>query len=251
MYKRLFEEARRHSWRLRNPADNRLPGARRGGSWNDHLCRNARLHAAVALRNRRRCGPRCSRRQEHERIFGRSRRGCGCRVRLLPGLDEVWRRRGSLLRWWIARHRALDPRRCWGGGPLYCPRAWRRSAGTRRVELVGSSIGYPADFNYGVLPRHRLRRGHGLLGAVPVRQGSARNGDQYRITGASEHKALTTRWAGTRRRAREGLRGPLAATGRRAGRTGRSQVFVSPYDAELFGHWWFEGPQWIYKSSAR
>lgn len=21
---------------------------------------------------------------------------------------------------------------------------------------------------------------------------------------------------------------------------------VSPYDAELFGHWWFEGPQWIY-----
>src|SRR5262249_25602883 len=23
-------------------------------------------------------------------------------------------------------------------------------------------------------------------------------------------------------------------------------VIVSPYDAELFGHWWFEGPQWIY-----
>ena len=23
-------------------------------------------------------------------------------------------------------------------------------------------------------------------------------------------------------------------------------VLVSPYDAELFGHWWFEGPQWIY-----
>jgi len=24
-------------------------------------------------------------------------------------------------------------------------------------------------------------------------------------------------------------------------------VIVSPYDAELFGHWWFEGPQWLYQ----
>src|SRR5690554_7628555 len=22
-------------------------------------------------------------------------------------------------------------------------------------------------------------------------------------------------------------------------------IVVSPYDAELFGHWWFEGPQWL------
>ena len=25
----------------------------------------------------------------------------------------------------------------------------------------------------------------------------------------------------------------------------RSPVIVSPYDAELFGHWWFEGPEWL------
>lgn len=25
----------------------------------------------------------------------------------------------------------------------------------------------------------------------------------------------------------------------------RPPVIVSPYDAELFGHWWFEGPQWL------
>jgi 1,4-alpha-glucan branching enzyme len=25
----------------------------------------------------------------------------------------------------------------------------------------------------------------------------------------------------------------------------RPPLIVSPYDAELFGHWWFEGPQWI------
>ncbi len=26
---------------------------------------------------------------------------------------------------------------------------------------------------------------------------------------------------------------------------GRPPLMVAPYDAELFGHWWFEGPQWI------
>jgi 1,4-alpha-glucan branching enzyme len=25
----------------------------------------------------------------------------------------------------------------------------------------------------------------------------------------------------------------------------RRPIVVAPYDAELFGHWWFEGPQWI------
>ncbi|HYK91364.1 MAG TPA: 1,4-alpha-glucan branching protein domain-containing protein, partial [Acidobacteriota bacterium] len=26
---------------------------------------------------------------------------------------------------------------------------------------------------------------------------------------------------------------------------GRKPIVVAPYDAELFGHWWFEGPEWI------
>jgi 1,4-alpha-glucan branching enzyme len=25
----------------------------------------------------------------------------------------------------------------------------------------------------------------------------------------------------------------------------RAPLFVAPYDAELFGHWWYEGPQWL------
>jgi 1,4-alpha-glucan branching enzyme len=28
-------------------------------------------------------------------------------------------------------------------------------------------------------------------------------------------------------------------------RMDRPPVIVSPYDAELFGHWWFEGPEWL------
>lgn len=30
-----------------------------------------------------------------------------------------------------------------------------------------------------------------------------------------------------------------------AGVLGRPPLVVSPYDAELFGHWWYEGPQWL------
>jgi 1,4-alpha-glucan branching enzyme len=25
----------------------------------------------------------------------------------------------------------------------------------------------------------------------------------------------------------------------------RKPIIVTPYDAELFGHWWYEGPQWL------
>ena len=30
-------------------------------------------------------------------------------------------------------------------------------------------------------------------------------------------------------------------------RTGRYGMLCAPYDAELFGHWWFEGPDWLYR----
>ena len=30
-----------------------------------------------------------------------------------------------------------------------------------------------------------------------------------------------------------------------AGAGGRAPIVVSPYDAELYGHWWFEGPQFL------
>ncbi len=29
-------------------------------------------------------------------------------------------------------------------------------------------------------------------------------------------------------------------------RTGKPGILCAPYDAELFGHWWFEGPDWLY-----
>ncbi len=34
--------------------------------------------------------------------------------------------------------------------------------------------------------------------------------------------------------------------GEYSGSTGRRGILVAPFDTELFGHWWFEGPRWLY-----
>ena len=28
-------------------------------------------------------------------------------------------------------------------------------------------------------------------------------------------------------------------------------MVVAPYDTELIGHWWFEGPEWVYQVLSR
>ena len=69
----------------------------------------------------------------------------------------------------------------------------------------------------------------------------------YRITGKDVEKAALP--AGRRARAGVGARGQLRLQPRQAGRAPRGRrrmpvppIVVAPYDAELYGHWWFEGP---------
>lgn len=70
----------------------------------------------------------------------------------------------------------------------------------------------------------------------------------YRITGKTDHKKpYNLQWAEhkliqhagnfmfNRERQIEYLAGEL----------GRPPIVVAPYDAELFGHWWYEGPIWL------
>ncbi len=71
----------------------------------------------------------------------------------------------------------------------------------------------------------------------------------YRITGRENHKEPYDP-AAAMNRAKEHARDFCAA---RAGQVqnlcaymDRPPVLVSPYDAELFGHWWFEGPDFLY-----
>ena len=198
--------------------------------------------------------------QEHERIFGSKPQGhVGARVRLLsrPGRG-AGRGRHPLFRASTRTASSTPSRgRCSAShAPVYCPSgvaAFGRHPMTSKL-VWSTSVGYPADLQLPrILPRHRLRSRPGLPGAVPVRQGHPH---AHRHQVPPHHRARRENkhlynpdWAARDgREARPRFRRTAAAT--RRGRAGSGMPFppviVSPYDAELFGHWWFEGPQWIY-----
>lgn len=87
------------------------------------------------------------------------------------------------------------------------------------------------------------------LGGLALEEGRAPTGIKYhRITDRhGDEKALyDPRAASARARcdAADFVRRRLDAVGRSRLRD-RPPLFVAPYDAELLGHWWFEGPQWL------
>jgi 1,4-alpha-glucan branching enzyme len=70
----------------------------------------------------------------------------------------------------------------------------------------------------------------------------------YRITGPTEAKEPYEPAAARDRadaHAADFLKRQVELVERRAAHMDRPPVVVALYDAELFGHWWFEGPQWL------
>lgn len=93
------------------------------------------------------------------------------------------------------------------------------------------------------LPRERL---------APVRDAADPPGftglKYHRITGATEAKALYRPDVAAQRVARDAAHFVHSCQGRAAAaRAGSAPapMLVSPYDAELFGHWWYEGVDWL------
>ena len=71
----------------------------------------------------------------------------------------------------------------------------------------------------------------------------------HRVTRRGPHKELCDPDRGretAERHARDFVGRCLEQVRRARARMPFPAVVISPYDAELFGHWWFEGPQWIY-----
>ncbi|WP_051287267.1 1,4-alpha-glucan branching protein domain-containing protein [Paenibacillus taiwanensis] len=69
----------------------------------------------------------------------------------------------------------------------------------------------------------------------------------YRITGAGSHKELYNEQAAQARayeHARHFLHSRLSHV-MHTNKLDRPPILLCPYDAELFGHWWYEGPIWI------
>jgi 1,4-alpha-glucan branching enzyme len=193
----------------------------------------------------------------YKRCFGQAPRGiwlpeCG----YYPGLEGMLHDAG--IRACVMDNHALlnaTPRPRHGAyAPLYCPNTGVATFGRDHEsseQVWSSQSGYPGDVVYREFYRDI---GYDLdfdyIGPYVQPTGDRKNtGIKYhRITGKTAHKELyDPHWARekaaehaanfmfNRERQIEHLRGVF----------GRPPIVVSPYDAELFGHWWYEGPWWL------
>jgi len=193
---------------------------------------------------------------DYERHFGRRPRGiwlpeCG----YAPGIESALKEAG--IRFFIVDAHGIlfaSPRPKYATfAPLYCPNgvaAFGRDVESSK-QVWSAQEGYPGDYAYREFYRDvgfdldlEYIRPYIHSGDIRINTGIK----YYAITGQTPHKApyrrdvaldTAARHAGNfmfnRERQIEHLHGVL----------GRKPIVVSPYDAELFGHWWFEGPQFI------
>ena len=118
---------------------------------------------------------------------------------------------------------------------------------------VWSSInGYPGDFNYREFYRdigydapYDYIKPYIASNGVRVHTGLK----YYRITGKDcEKDYYNLQWAqdSVEKQAGHFLDSRVAQIEHLAPLTTNPPVILCPYDAELYGHWWYEGPNWLY-----
>ncbi|MGB9690772.1 MAG: glycoside hydrolase family 57 protein [Candidatus Sumerlaeaceae bacterium] len=195
-------------------------------------------------------------RQAYEHTFGRSPRGiwngeCG----YYPGLDEHLAANGIRF-FFVDAHGILHASKRPRYGvyaPLYCPSgvaAFGRDPESSK-SVWSAEEGYPGDYNYREFYRdigfdldYEYIRPYIHESGLRINTGIK----YYRITGKTAHKEpynyeraleVAATHAGNfmfnRQKQAEYLRSLMD----------RPAIIVSPYDAELFGHWWYEGPDFL------
>ncbi|MCB9675974.1 MAG: DUF1957 domain-containing protein [Alphaproteobacteria bacterium] len=192
----------------------------------------------------------------YRRRFCREPRGiwlpeCG----YFPGLDAILRDAG--IRWFIGEGTAIQhatPRPVYGVyAPVYTPSGvavFGRDPETS-AQVWSAESGYPGHPDY--------REFHRDLGytapfdeIAPYVQptGLRKNvGIKYhRITGKTERKEYYDPWRARRvadEHAADFVRNREQQVAFLSDALGRAPIITAPYDAELFGHWWYEGPQFV------
>lgn len=191
------------------------------------------LHYPQAIRAQLKTALRC-----HRRHFGRPPDGiwlpeCG----YAPGLDELLQEL-RLSQFVLAAHGILhaDPRPVFGTcAPILCPSGAAAFARDPQSswQVWSAEAGYPGDFDYREFYREE---GFDL--------------DYHRITGGQGRKQIyNPQKAADKARAHawhfvsERERHILALSEETRGDP--PPILVCPYDAELFGHWWYEGPVFL------
>ncbi len=192
----------------------------------------------------------------HHRAFGKKPRGiwlpeCGYQ----PGVDQFVQAQG--LRFFFTdAHGVLhaSPRPKYGNfAPIYCPSGvavFGRDLESSK-QVWSANEGYPGDYDYREFYRdigfdleYEYIKPYLPSSGVRVPLGIK----YHRITGPTLDKQPYNIW-----RARE--KAAVHAGNFMFNREkqieylnqiiDRKPIIVSPYDAELFGHWWFEGPMWL------
>lgn len=137
--------------------------------------------------------------------------------------------------------------------PIACPNgvaAFGRDPDSSR-RVWSRDEGYPGDFQYRDFYRDigfdldfDYVKPFILDGQTRIHTGFK----YYRITGPGEHKLPYDPQQAALRiaaHAEDFVNRGRQAIAAQGGRATPAPHIVSPYDAELFGHWWFEGPQWL------
>ncbi len=193
----------------------------------------------------------------YESVFGRRPRGiwlpeCG----YYPGQDEILKEAG--IRFFFSdSHGVLHgtPRPKYGVfAPVYC-KGTGVACFARDLESskqVWSSIeGYPGDYNYREFYRDigfdlefDYIKPYIHPDGIRINTGIK----YYRITGTGNNKEpYIPQWA--RDKAADHAGNFMFNRQRQIEHLydfmQKKPIIVSPYDAELYGHWWYEGPQWL------
>jgi 1,4-alpha-glucan branching enzyme len=194
--------------------------------------------------------------RHYQQIFGRKPQGfwlpeCG----YYPGVDRLLAQQG--VGYTIVETHGItraDHRPRYGVfAPIRCPSGlavFGRDPDSSR-QVWSSASGYPGDFDYREFYRDI---GHDLdlayIGPYIHPDGIRTDTGikYYRITGKGEHKdPYVPEWAERKAaaHAEHFLSERIRQVQELAPGMDRPPVIVAPYDTELFGHWWFEGPRWL------
>ena len=175
----------------------------------------------------------------------------------VPGVDELLREEGIRF-FFVDTHGVLfaEPRPLYGvHAPVYCRSgvaAFGRDIESSQagVERAGGLPGRPELPR--LLPRHRLRPAARLHRAVHPPGGHPHVHRRQVLRGHAPHRWTTS---GPTTRTRAYLRAAEHAGNFMFNRErqiehlranmDRRPIVVAPYDAELFGHWWYEGPMFL------
>ena len=119
-------------------------------------------------------------------------------------------------------------------------------------QVWSSSEGYPGDFDYREFYRdigfdleYDYIKDYISSDGKPIHTGIK----YYRITGkTNEKQPYNPAWARDKADIHAGnfMFNREKQIEYLSDEIGRPPVIVCPYDAELFGHWWYEGPYWLY-----